>query len=183
MIKNKIFFFLIILSITYNAEASLKKNIITKLQDTTSLVFDFNQTIDNKINEGSCQLLYPKKILCEYRDRYNKIIISDGKKLILKNKSIDQVYSYDLNKTPLKIILDKEFLIEKIKFSNINTLENNKSSLYIKEDNLIFEIFFNSENYNILGWKTIDIYQNTIYFEIYNLKLNTILSDKIFDTN
>ena len=83
----------------------------------------------------------------------------------------------------MKIILDKEFLIEKIKFSNINTLENNKSSLYIKEDNLIFEIFFNSENYNILGWKTIDIYQNTIYFEIYNLKLNTILSDKIFDTN
>ena len=173
MIKNKIFFFLIILSITYNAEASLKKNIITKLQDTTSLVFDFNQTIDNKINEGSCQLLYPKKIFCEYNDKYRKIIISNGKELIVKNKSINQIYKYDLEKTPFKIILDKNFLLEKIKFSQIIDLENNKTTFYIKENNLDFKIFFDSNNYSILGWETIDVYQNTvhIYAWMYNINL------------
>ncbi len=183
MIKIKIFFFLVFLIINFKASASIKKNIILKLQNTNSLAFDFNQNINGKINEGSCQLLYPKKILCEYRDRYRKIIISDGKKLIVKNKSINQIYEYDLNKTPFKIILDKDFLIEKIKFSNIINLENNRSSLYLKEGNLVFKIFFSSDSYNILGWETIDIYQNTINFEILNLKLNTILSSKIFNTH
>ncbi len=182
MIKN-IFFFLIFFFVIHETSASQKDNIINKLLNTNSLVFDFNQKIDGRINEGSCQLLYPKKIFCEYNDKYRKIIVSNGKELIVKNKSINQIYKYDLAKTPFKIILDKNFLLEKIKFSQIIDLENSKTTFYIKENNLDFKIFFDSNNYNILGWETIDVYQNTVQFEIFNLKLNTTISKKKFNVN
>ena len=182
MVKN-FFFFLIFFFIIIETNASQKDNVINKLLSTNSLVFDFNQKIDGNINEGSCQLLYPKKIFCEYNDKYRKIIVSNGKELIVKNKSINQIYKYDLEKTPFKIILDKNFLLEKIKFSQIFDLENNKTTFYIKENNLDFKIFFDSNNYNILGWETIDVYQNTVQFEIFNLKLNTAISKKKFNIN
>ena len=182
MVKN-IFFFLIFFFIIHETNASQKDNVINKLLSTNSLVFDFNQKIDGNINEGSCQLLYPKKIFCEYNDKYRKIIVSNGKELIVKNKSINQIYKYDLEKTPFKIILDKNFLLEKIKFSQIFDLENNKTTFYIKENNLDFKIFFDSNNYSILGWETIDVYQNTVRFEIFNLKLNTAISKKKFNIN
>ncbi len=167
----------------FPANASLKDNIIGKLNNTNNLSFNFTQKIDGKINEGSCQLVYPKKIFCEYKDKYKKIIVSNGRSLIIKNKSIDQIYKYDLNKTPFKIILDKKFLIKNIKLSRLNVLKNNNSSILIKENNLDFKIFFNSNNYNILGWETIDIYQNVVKFEIFNLKINTDISNNIFKIN
>ena len=150
---KKYFFFFIFFFIIHETNASQKDNIINKLLSTNSLVFNFNQKIDGKINEGSCQLLYPKKIFCEYNDKYRKIIISNGKELIVKNKSINQVYKYDLEKTPFKIILDKDFLLEKIKFSQIIDLENNKTTFYIKENNLDFKFFLTRITIIFLGGK------------------------------
>ena len=88
-----------------------------------------------------------------------------------------------MKKTPFKIILDKEFLIEKIKFSEIKILDKNMSSILLKENNLDFEIFFNSINFNIIGWNTIDVYQNVVNFKIFNLKKNITISNKIFRIN
>ena len=178
-----IFYFLIFFFWSIKSYASLKENIIDNLDSTDTLFFNFTQKIDNKINEGTCQVSYPAKIFCEYKDKYNKIIISDGKYLVVKNKSIDQVYKYELKKTPFKIILDKEFLIEKIKFSEIKILDKNVSSILLKENNLDFEIFFNSINFNIIGWNTIDVYQNVVNFKIFNLKKNITISNKIFRIN
>ena len=86
MVKN-IFFFLIFFFVIHETNASQKDNVINKLLSTNSLVFDFNQKIDGNINEGSCQLLYPKKIFCEYNDRYRKIIAVSYTHLTLPTKA------------------------------------------------------------------------------------------------
>ena len=42
----------------------------------------------------------------------NKILVSNGKSLIIKTRT--SYYRYPLEKTPLNLILDKNFLINKI---------------------------------------------------------------------
>ena len=82
-----------------------------------------------------------KKFFCKYNDKYRKIIISNGKELIVKNKSINQIYKYDLEKTPFKIILDKNFLLEKIKFSQIIDLKIIKLHFILKKIISILKFF------------------------------------------
>ena len=103
-----IFFFLILYS---NIFADNKVKIIEKLQDTENLVFEFEQNINGKIENGNCTIEYPKKIYCKYK-KNNKILVSNGKSLVVR--TITSYYKYPLNKTPLNLILDKNFLIKKI---------------------------------------------------------------------
>ena len=58
-----IFFFLLFFSKTY---ADYKEKIIEKLQSTENLVFEFEQNINGKIENGYCTIQYPKKIFCDY---------------------------------------------------------------------------------------------------------------------
>ena len=41
-------------------------------------------------------------------------------------------------------------------------------------------IYFNKNNLNLAGWKTKDIYQNEVFFEIKNIKKNQTLDKKKF---
>ena len=75
--------------------ASLKDEIILNLKKTENLSFNFKQTINDKVELGNCIIKYPKKIFCSYK---NKIIVSNGKILIIKNIVNNQHYSYPLKK-------------------------------------------------------------------------------------
>ena len=64
MIKKLfIIFFFLIIPIS-STQASIKQEIIVNLKKTNNLVFDFNQTIAEKKEKGSCTIEYPKKIYC-----------------------------------------------------------------------------------------------------------------------
>ena len=102
-----IFFFL-----TLNSNADVKKKIIQNLENTKNLNFKFEQNINGKIENGNCTIEYPKKIFCEYARSNNKILVSNGKSLVVK--TISSYYRYPLEKTPLNVILDKNILIKKI---------------------------------------------------------------------
>ena len=85
MIRILILF--IILNFYNLAQASTKENIILKLKQTKNLSFDFRQTINEKKENGSCIIKYPKKISCEYNNLNKKIIVSNGKSLVIKNRT------------------------------------------------------------------------------------------------
>ena len=104
-----IFFFIIFLTHT---NANNKEKIIENLKKTKNLIFQFEQNINGKIENGSCTIQYPKKIFCKYSKINNKILVSNGKSLVVKTRS--SYYRYPLKKTPLDLILDKKFLIDKI---------------------------------------------------------------------
>ena len=170
-----IFFF------TINAQSSSSKKIINHLKNINSLQFKFTQKIDNNnIEKGECIILYPKKIFCKYYDIYNKILVSNGKSLVINSDKHKNYYRYPLDKTPLNFILDKKFLISKM---NEAENDNNYPFYYVfnfEYENNLIKVFFDKESLDLIGWETKDIYQNLFQTFISDFKINIILEENIF---
>ena len=172
---------LIFLIINFNnlSFGSIKENIINNLQNIDNLSFNFEQNINGKIEKGNCIIEYPKKIFCNYDNTNNKILVSNGKSLVIKTKS-GSYYSYSLKKTPLNYILDKNFLINEIQNLEERIIDNEFINFKIlKEDNEI-NIFFDKKNFNFIGWQTLDIYQNLNITFISSIKKNQVLKKNFF---
>ena len=118
----KYFILFIFLNLITYANANYKEKIINKLKNTNNINFDFEQNINGKIETGNCIIEYPKKIFCEYDNVNKKITVSDGKLLVIKNRINGNSYIYPLKKTPLELLLDKDYLISKIKLSCLNKI-------------------------------------------------------------
>ena len=175
----RIVFLIVLISLSNEVSANNKDQIINKLKDTLNLNFDFEQNINGKIEFGSCTIQYPKKMFCAYNKK-NKVIVSNGKSLVIKSTS--SYYRYPLDKTPLNFILDKNFLLNKISELNEENINNSLIKFTIKEDNQSIEIFFDINDYNLIGWQTKDVYQNTAVTLLYSVKSNQIVNEKIFKT-
>ena len=164
-------FFLIFLFYSDNLNASIKNNIIKNFSETKNLSFKFKQNINEKTQEGNCVIEYPKKIFCEY-NKSKKILVSDGKNLVIQNLKNNQYYIYPIEKTAFNLILDKNFLLQKIR-SNKGDIVDNKYLRYkfVEGDNQI-NIFFDISSYNLVGWQNVDIYQNLVITYLFNLEKN-----------
>ena len=156
--------------------ASIKNNIIKNLQNINNISFNFEQNINGKTEDGNCIIEYPKKIFCKYNLKNKKVLVSNGNSLVIKTQS--SYYLYPLEKTSLNLILNKEFLITKI--SNLKErIIGNKFINYsfIENDNEV-NIFFDKKSFNLIGWQTLDIYQNlSITY------LNSIIKNKKIKKN
>jgi outer membrane lipoprotein-sorting protein len=169
-----IFIFLIFYS---NVEASNKDKIIEYLQNTENLNFDFEQNINGKIENGNCTIQYPKKIYCKYK-KNNKILVSNGKSLVVR--TITSYYKYPLKKTPLNLILDKNFLIKKIYNIEERILDKNYINFVIKENDHEINLFFDEKKFNLIGWQTIDIYQNINVTYLSSVLVNQKIEPNLF---
>ena len=176
MLKNLIIFIFLIL-IT-NSSANNKKKIIQNLNNTKNLDFNFEQNINGKIENGNCTIEYPKKIFCEYSKSNNKILVSNGKSLVVK--TITSYYRYPIDKTPLNFILDKNFLINKINILEERIVDGSLINYTIKENDIEINLFFNNENYDLMGWQNTDVYQNFNITFLSSIRKNRILPKNIF---
>ena len=179
MIKKILIIFLLF-NLLNTAHGSLKDEIILNLEKTNNLSFDFKQTIGEKIEEGNCIIEYPKKIYCSYNNLNKKIMVSNGKSLVIKNQMNNSYYYYLLKKTPLNLILDKKYLIDQIKKLEGKIVDNKYFNFtLINNDNKI-NIFFDKQTLNLVGWQTEDIYQNLVITYIYKIKLNQKIDKNVF---
>ena len=169
-----IFFFSILIS---NANAGNKENIINNLQNTKNLKFKFEQNINGKIQNGNCVIKYPKKIFCNYK-KNNKVLVSNGKSLVIK--TISSYYRYPLKKTPLNLILDKDFLISKIYDLKEKIIDNSLINFTFTENDNKIDVFFDNQTFNLAGWQTNDIYQNSAFILLYSIKINQDISKNLF---
>ena len=176
MLKYFLIFFIFI-STSYS-KAEIKDKIIQNLKNTNNLNFKFEQNINGKIENGNCTIEYPKKIYCEYARSNNKILVSNGKSLVIKTKA--SYYRYPLNKTPLYLILDKDFLINKIYKLNERIVDENLINFTITEKDTEINIFFDKQSYDLIGWQNIDIYQNFNITFISSIRKNRVLSENLF---
>ena len=87
MLRIIIIIIFIALNLYNPALASMREDIISKMQITNNLSFNFIQTVDDKSENGKCTLEYPKKIFCEYDSANKKIIVSNGKSLVIKTSN------------------------------------------------------------------------------------------------
>jgi len=176
----KVVIILLVLSYYNPAFSSPKNEIISQMRLTNTLSFNFIQSIDEKKENGSCIIKYPKKIFCEYSGLDKKIIVSNGRSLVIKSKPNRNYYIYRLNKTPLELLLDKEYLISKIKNIEPRNVDNKFLTFKILEKNNKINIFFDRKNFWLVGWQTEDIYQKLSITFISSIKINQKIDDKIF---
>ena len=176
---KKILSFVILILTTAEVLANSKNNIIENLKSIENISFNFEQNINGKIEDGECVIHYPKKIYCKYNLPNNKVLVSNGKSLVIK--TLSSYYLYPLDKTPLNFILDKNFLIKKIdkieerivddKFINFNFTENESE----------INLFFDRRNYNLVGWQTRDLYQNLSITYLSSINFNKKLNKNLFE--
>ncbi len=175
---KKLLFVVIYLSIISSVSASIKENIIKKFTDIKNISFDFEQNINGKIENGNCIVEYPKKIYCKYNLSNQKILVSNGKSLVIK--TLSSYYFYPLEKTPLDTILNKEYLLKKIKNLNQRDVGNDFINFNFEENENEINLFFDKKTYNLVGWQTVDIYQNVSITYLSSIRENQQLKEGIF---
>ena len=176
MFRFSLIFFFTILTSFSNAE--IKDKIIDNLKNTNNLDFKFEQNVNGKIENGSCTIEYPKKIFCEYARSNNKVLVSNGKSLVIKTRT--SYYRYPLEKTALNLILDKNFLIKKIYDLKERIVDNNLVNFTIIERDNEINIFFDKQTYDLVGWQNTDIYQNFNITFLSSIRKNRVLSKNLF---
>ena len=177
---KRILFFLIILTIFgQKSSSSPKEKIINNFNKINNISFEFQQKIADKIESGKCYIKYPKLIYCLYNNKDKKEMVSNGRALVIKNNRYNKTYIYPLKTTPLEYILDKEFILNKIK--NLEPkINNNTIEFLIATKKKLIGILFDSKTYDLAGWKTIDIYQKEVIFKISNLEKNINIDENRF---
>ena len=175
MKKYSVIIFFILL--TNNTFASFKNNIIENLSNIENISFEFEQNTNGKIENGECIIKYPKKIYCEYKIK-KKLLVSNGNSLVIKTAS--SFYIYPIQKTPLNLLLDKDFLLKKIKKTEGEKINNKFISYNFTENDNKISLFFDRKSYNLIGWQTTDIYQNINSTFLSSINKNISIKESLF---
>ena len=172
-------YILLLIFLASKTSANIKENIILNLKNIENINFNFEQNINGKIENGNCTIQYPKKIFCKYNLGNQKVLVSDGKSLIIKTTA--SYYKYSLEKTPLNYLLDKEFLIKKINESNARIVQKKFINFKFTENENEINVFFDINNFSLLGWQTLDIYQNLSITYLSSISVNKNLKRNLFN--
>ena len=176
MKKYFLFFFLLF----FNSEviAFEKENIIKNLENIENLSFNFEQNIDGQKEKGNCVLEFPKKIFCKYNLNNQKTLISNGRYIVIK--TVNSHYIYNIKKTPLNLILNKDFIINKIQNTEGKILNDKFINFSFFENENEINLFFNKNDFNLVGWQSIDIYQNLSITFISSIVKNIEINENLF---
>jgi outer membrane lipoprotein-sorting protein len=71
-------------------------------------------------------------------------------------------------------------LLNQLKKIKPNLIKNNFINFKLINESNRINIYFNKNNLNLAGWKTTDIYQNEVFFEVKNIKKNQTIDKKKF---
>ena len=175
MLVNVKFFklFLIFLFLSVNLSANEKDQIVTQLNNLSSLEFTFDQVVNEKTEKGSCLLEFPGKLKCDYFDDKKKELIINKKRLAITQKRYNKTYYYPISKSPFLNILYKDKLLEIVKSGKLEVTEQIIKLIYLDESEIT--VFFDKKTLNLKGWQIIDQYNNNI-----NFSLNVVAKNDIF---
>ena len=164
-----VFTMLIFLSV--DTKGSEKDKIIENLKKINSIKFNFTQITNDLTENGNCLIVYPKKMRCLYEEE-KEIIVNDDY-LLLINKKENKNYSYNIKDTPLGVMLDKENIIEKLsKVEKFNKIDKNIIAIIEVNSQESIEIYFNSKEMNITGWKIKNYDKSNLEFLMKNISIN-----------
>ena len=161
----------------FNAKGSEKEKIIENLKKINSIKFNFTQITNDVTENGNCLIVYPKKMRCLYEE--DKEIIVNDDYLLLINKKENKNYNYNIKDTPLGVMLDKENIIEKLsKVEKFNKIDKNIIAIIDLNSQESIEIYFNSKEMNIVGWKIKNYDKSNLEFLMNNISININTKEK-----
>jgi outer membrane lipoprotein-sorting protein len=158
-----------------NAKGSEKERIIENLKEINSIKFNFTQITNDVTEKGNCIIVYPKKMRCLYEE--DKEIIINDNHLFLINKRENN--NYNIKDTPLGFMLDKENIIEKLsRVEKFNKIDKNIIAIIDLNSQESIEIYFNSKEMNIVGWKIKNYDKSNLEFLMNNISININTKEK-----
>ena len=107
-----------------------------------------------------------------------KILVSNGKSIVIKTNN--SYYLYPLERTPLNLILDKKFLVNRIQNLDERVLDDKFVNFKFFEKDFEVNIFFDYNSLDLVGWQTTDIYQNLSITFLDSVKRNQNLNSNLF---
>ena len=84
-------------------------------------------------------------------------------------------YDYTLN-----LILDKNYLINKINSLDERIIDESFINYKINENGNEISVFFDNQSFNLIGWQTKDVYQNLNITFLSSVKKNELINKNIF---
>ena len=174
----KILLIILLSIISSNCIADIKNKIISELNSTNTLEFNFDQHINGVSEKGRCLLEFPGKLKCYYSDKKRKELVINSKKLAITQKRYNKTYYYPTSKSSFVNILYKEKLAEIVKLGELSSLSQRIELLHFDENKII--VFFDKKNFELKGWKVKDQYNNEIIFNLAILKKNFSIDKKVF---
>jgi outer membrane lipoprotein-sorting protein len=161
-----------------NTKGSEKEKIIENLKKINSIKFNFTQATNDIVENGNCLIVYPKKMRCLYEEGDKEIVVNDDY-LFLINRKENKNYNYNIKDTPLGVMLDKENIIEKLlKVEKFNKIDKNIIAIIDLNSQESIEIYFNSKEMNIVGWKIKNYDKSNLEFLMKNISINFNTSEK-----
>ena len=174
-----ILFFFIFFNYSFSLYADRKQSIINQLLEINNLTFDFKQIAHNKIEVGTCFLVFNNKLKCNYIDEKQKEIIINNKTLVIIHKKYKKNYFYPISKSPFIKILNKNNLISLVRNSNLE-LNDNIDLINVDDKGIKITISFHKKNYELIGWKIVDQFQNEIFFSLKIQDVNIKVKNNFF---
>ena len=178
MFTRKFFLVLLFISFSFNLSANQKDQIITQLNNLSSLEFTFDQLINEKLEKGNCLLEFPGKLKCEYFDNKQKELVINNKRLAITQKKYNKTYHYPISKSPFLNILYKDKLLEIVKSGKLELTEQVIKLIYLSENEII--VLFDRKTLDLKGWKIIDQYNNKINFSLNIISKNDVYKKGTF---
>ena len=80
----------------------------------------------------------------------------------------------------MNLILDKNFLINKIYGLEERIVDGYLINYRILDKDNEINVFFDNQSYDLIGWQNTDIYQNFNITFISSIKKNRVISKKLF---
>jgi hypothetical protein len=114
---------------------------------------------------------------CFYEE--DREIIVNNDYLFLIDKRENKNYNYNIKDTPLGVMLDKENIIEKLlKVEKFSKIDKNISTIIDLNSQESIEIYFNSKEMNIVGWKIKNYDKSNLEFLMKNILINIKTNEK-----
>ena len=177
---NKFFIFLFFtINLLVNLHADEKQLIVDRLIYIDNITFSFEHLTNDKKEVGTCILVFDNKLICDYENSMKKRILINNKTLVVQKKKYNKNYFYPISNSPFIKIFNKEKLINLIKISDYK-LKNNIELTYVDENNNKIKVFFDNNNYYLIGWNVRDQLQNEINFSLKITFINSKFDPKLF---
>ncbi len=175
---KKIFLVLFFFLISFNLYSNEKDKIISQLIDLNSLEFTFDQSINEKIEKGSCLLEFPGKLKCNYFDDKEKELVINNKRLAITQKRYNKTYYYPISKSPFLNILYKDKLLEIVRSGKLELTDHIIKLSYFGDDEIT--VFFDKKSLDLKGWQVTDQYNNNINFALNIIAKNDLFRKDVF---
>ena len=146
--------------------------------ETENISFIFSQKTGEIVEEGTCIIVFPKKMKCTY-------ISDDGKEFYVKNNDAAIIkhkykikYNCRITNTPFNVILDKNLLLDKIyQVNNVTVVGNDIIAQILLSNGNDLKVIFDQNSKNLKGWETTSMDQKKVVFRINEVKRNLIINE------